>query len=81
MEDKLFYDISGGGVTLGGGEVLMQPEAAAALLKACKQEGIHTAIETCGFARREDILNVAQYVDLFLFDLKHLDGRRQQRSL
>lgn len=78
MEDKLFYDISGGGVTLGGGEVLMQPEAAAALLKACKQEGIHTAIETCGFARREDILNVAQYVDLFLFDLKHLDSRRHK---
>ena len=65
LEDKFFYDVSGGGVTLGGGEVLMQPEGAAALLKACKQEGIHTAIETCGFACREDILKVAPYVDLF----------------
>ena len=75
-EDQAFYDMSGGGVTLGGGEVLMQPGAAAALLAACKREGINTAIETCGFAKREKLMQVAQYVDLFLFDLKHLDSKR-----
>lgn len=76
LEDKPFYDTSGGGVTLGGGEVLMQPEAAANLLLACKREGIHTAIETCGYAKTEDVLNVAEFVDLFLFDIKHFDSAK-----
>lgn len=75
-EDRPFYDVSGGGVTLGGGEVLMQPEAAANLLMACKQKGIHTAIETCGYARPEALLKVAEFTDLFLFDVKHMDSAR-----
>ena len=75
-EDRTFYDVSGGGVTLGGGEVLMQPEAAASLLMACKQEGINTAIETCGYAKLESVLKVAEFTDLFLFDLKHIDSDR-----
>ncbi len=78
QEDEIFYEVSGGGVTLGGGEVLAQPKAASALLKACKRNGIHTAIETCGFARKDDLLMVAEYVDLFLFDLKHLDPVRHK---
>lgn len=75
-EDRAFYDISGGGVTLGGGEVLMQPEAAANLLMVCKQEGINTAIETSGYAKLEAILMVAEFTDLFLFDIKHMDSDR-----
>lgn len=75
-EDRSFYDVSGGGVTLGGGEVLMQPEAATYLLMACKQEGINTAIETCGYSKRDAILKVAEFTDLFLFDLKHIDPER-----
>ncbi|WP_252223530.1 MULTISPECIES: choline TMA-lyase-activating enzyme [unclassified Clostridium] len=75
-EDRAFYDISGGGVTLGGGEVLMQPEAACNLLMACKQEGINTAIETCGYAKLESVLKVAEFTDLFLFDIKHIDSDR-----
>jgi choline TMA-lyase-activating enzyme len=75
-EDVAFYDISGGGVTLGGGEVTAQPEAALNLLMACKREGINTAIETCGYTRTETILKIAEYVDLFLFDLKHMDPVR-----
>lgn len=75
-EDRAFYDISGGGVTLGGGEVLMQPEAASSLLMACKQDGINTAIETCGYAKQESILKVAEYTDLFLFDIKHIDSEK-----
>ncbi|MBK5245712.1 MAG: choline TMA-lyase-activating enzyme [Peptostreptococcaceae bacterium] len=75
-EDSPFYDVSGGGVTLGGGEVLMQPEFAANLLMACKHQGINTAIETCGYAKLESILKVAEFTDLFLFDMKHIDAER-----
>lgn len=75
-EDRTFYEASGGGVTLGGGEVLMQPEAASSLLMACKQEGINTAIETCGYAKLESVLKVAEFTDLFLFDIKHIDSDR-----
>lgn len=73
QEDESFYDMSGGGVTLGGGEVTAQPEAALNLLMACKREGIHTAIETCGYTKTETILQMGEYVDLFLFDIKHMD--------
>ena len=75
-EDRGFYDISGGGVTLGGGECTAQPEAALALLQAAKQEGINTAIETCGYAKKEHFLKIAEFVDLFLFDIKHFDSDR-----
>lgn len=75
-EDRTFYEMSGGGVTLGGGEVLMQPEAATSLLMACKHEGINTAIETCGYATLENILKVAEFTDMFLFDVKHIDSDR-----
>lgn len=75
-EDRIFYDMSGGGITLGGGEVLMQPEAAANLLMACKKEGINTAIETSGYAKLENILKVAEFTDLFLFDIKHIDSNQ-----
>lgn len=75
-QDRAFYDQSGGGVTLGGGEVTSQPEAAINLLMACKQEGINTAIETCGYAKKETILKFAEFVDLFLFDIKHIDPDR-----
>ena len=72
-QDADFYRMSGGGVTLGGGEVLAQPEAARALLAACKDRGYHTAIETCGYTKTETILDIARYVDLFLFDIKQMD--------
>lgn len=73
-EDRTFYEMSGGGVTLGGGEVLMQPEAARSLLMACKNAGINTAIETSGYTTTENILKVAEYTDLFLFDIKHMNS-------
>lgn len=78
-EDTAFYDMSGGGVTLGGGEVLMQPEAAANLLMACKKEGIHTAIETSGYCKKESLLQVAEFTDLFLYDIKHMDPERHHQ--
>lgn len=75
-EDRPFYEVSGGGVTLGGGEVLMQPEAATNLLMACKRKGINTAMETCGYTRPETILKVAEFTDLFLYDIKHMVSER-----
>lgn len=75
-QDALFYLSSGGGVTLGGGEVSAQPEFAANLLMECKRIGIHTAIETCGYAKLENLLAIAQFTDLFLYDIKHIDPER-----
>jgi pyruvate formate lyase activating enzyme len=79
-EDRGFYDVSGGGVTLGGGECTAQPEAALSLLQAAKQEGINTAIETCGYCKKETILKLAEFVDLFLFDLKETDQYQRQEA-
>lgn len=75
-EDRPFYDTSGGGITVGGGEAMMQPEALANVLMVSKQRGINTAIETCGYASLEAVQKVAEFVDLFLFDLKHMDSDR-----
>ncbi|MFV0449478.1 MAG: choline TMA-lyase-activating enzyme [Vibrio sp.] len=77
-EDRHFYH-SGGGVTLGGGEVLMQPEAAINLLETCKYSGINTAIETCGYAKREVIVRAAEHTDLFLYDVKHMNPEEHHR--
>lgn len=78
LEDEPFYDMSGGGVTLSGGEATMQPELARDLLRACQEEGVHTAIETCGHTKLESMLEIAQYTDLFLYDLKHMDSSKHQ---
>lgn len=75
-EDDAFYEISGGGVTFSGGECTAQPEAALALLKACKSDGINTAIETCGHSGMKKLLEMADYTDLFLYDMKHMDPVR-----
>lgn len=75
-EDRLFYDMSGGGMTLGGGECTAQPEAAASLLTACQQAGIHTAIETSGYCSPDKLLQIAESTDLFLFDIKHMDPEK-----
>lgn len=75
-QDALFYQSSGGGVTLGGGEVTAQPDFATNLLMECKRMGIHTAIETCGYAKLESLLMIAEFTDLFLYDIKHIDSDR-----
>jgi pyruvate formate lyase activating enzyme len=72
-KDVLFYDQSGGGVTLSGGEPLAQPEFAAALLSECRQRRIHTAVDTCAYAKQDVLATIAELTDLFLFDVKHLD--------
>jgi pyruvate formate lyase activating enzyme len=73
QQDRVFYDDSGGGVTFSGGEPLQQVSFLRALLQACRAEEIHTAVDTCGFAPREDLLTVASLTDLFLYDLKTMD--------
>lgn len=79
LRDKAFYDKSGGGLTLSGGEALMQPEFAIALLDAARNQGIHTAIETTGYAQPEVFDRVTEHADMILFDFKQLDdGKHQQ---
>ena len=78
MKDSVFYANSGGGLTISGGEPLMQADFTLALLKAAKESGIHTAIETSGYAKWEVIDSLADYVDLFLWDVKESDSDRHK---
>lgn len=80
LQDKLFYETSGGGVTLTGGEVLAQPDFAAAVLRLCKEKGLHTAIETCGFGPWEELEKILAYTDLALYDVKHTDPVRHKEG-
>ncbi|OIO88708.1 MAG: glycyl-radical enzyme activating protein [Anaerolineae bacterium CG2_30_58_95] len=76
--DIPFYDETGGGVTLSGGEPLAQRDFALALLKACKEREIHTALDTCGFASWDTFERVRGCVDLFLYDLKVINDDRHR---
>ena len=76
LQDRLFYEESGGGVTLSGGEPLMYPDFVIALLEALKAEGIHTAMETTGFASPEVFNRIIPHVNLLLFDMKHWDEEK-----
>lgn len=71
-EDRVFYQNSGGGVTLSGGEALAQKDVALALLRACKAVGLHTALETTACAPYEHLRETVAYVDHLFIDLKHL---------
>ena len=72
--DIPFFQRSGGGVTISGGECLWQVEFLEAVLKQCKAEGIHTAVDTTGYAKWENIERILPYTDLFLYDLKSMDS-------
>lgn len=78
LQDRDFYEESHGGVTLSGGEVLSSPDFAIALLTALKAEGIHTAIETSGYAAKDVFLRVIRQVDLIFFDLKHWQAKEHK---
>ena len=79
LRDKPFYDASGGGVTLSGGEPLAQAKFAAAILRGAKGAGVHTAVETCGHLPRAVIENVRPLVDLWLYDIKGMDGNLHKK--
>lgn len=74
-EDITFYNQSGGGVTLSGGEVLLQPKFTTDILEKCKEEYIHTAIETSGYGSWDNFKQILKFTDLVLFDIKHLDSK------
>ncbi len=74
LQDKEFYEDSGGGVTFSGGEPFLQSDFLIELLRASKENGLHTCIETCGYASKEKILEAIPYTDIFLFDWKITDS-------
>ncbi len=78
VRDTLFFESSGGGVTLSGGEPLMQCDFLAELLPILKRHGIHVALDTCGYAAEKDFHRIVNLVDLVLFDVKHLDDERHK---
>ncbi len=71
--DRTFYENSNGGMTVSGGEPLVQPEFVRELLKKCQEKGIHTTLDTTGNAPWQNIESVLEYVDLVLQDIKHTD--------
>lgn len=73
LKDKTFYKNSSGGMTVSGGEPLMQFEFVYELLKCAKEYDIHNCVETCGFAKKEYILKIADFTDIFLYDWKLTD--------
>jgi pyruvate formate lyase activating enzyme len=79
LKDRLVFEESGGGVTFSGGEPFMQPEFLLEMLKSLKNQGIHTAIETCGHTKWENIKKTIPFTDLYLYDLKFIDEEKCAR--
>lgn len=78
LKDLPFFESSGGGVTLSGGECLAQQPFALEVLKELKKAGIHTAVDTTGFVLPEKLKEVLPYADLFLYDIKHMDSAKHK---
>ncbi len=78
LQDRLFYETSNGGVTVSGGEPLLQPQFLCALLEACQAHGLHTALDTTGFGCTEHLLAAAARSDLVLYDVKAFDESRHR---
>ena len=78
-KDRSFYFISGGGVTIGGGEPLFQPEFTSNILKRCKSIGFHTAVETTGYGHWVDLEKILQYTDWIFYDLKLIDNLEHKK--
>ena len=74
VRDKMFYDTSGGGITISGGEPFYQPEFLFELLINAKEKELHTSIETCGYTTEKNIIKSAEVCDLYLFDYKIYDN-------
>lgn len=79
-KDAVFYETSGGGVTLSGGEPLTAPTFARALLAHCQAAGFHTAVETSGYVTWQAFEAVLPHVNLFLYDVKHMDEARHRQG-
>ena len=81
LKDRRYYERSNGGLTLSGGEPLSQFEFSKKLLELAKEHGTHTCIETSGFAPTERVLEIAPYVDLFLYDYKESDNAQHKKTI
>ena len=80
LQDKPFYDNSGGGVTLSGGEPGLNVKFSREILQRCKDEGVATAIETCGYCSREALNTLLPVTDLFMMDLKLITPERHDAA-
>jgi len=78
VKDLMFFETSGGGVTLSGGEPLLQPDFSARLLQKLKGNGINTAIDTCGLCSTSSLDKVIPYIDVVLFDLKEMGAEKHR---
>jgi pyruvate formate lyase activating enzyme len=78
-KDRVFYEESGGGATFSGGEPLMQPDFLYSLLSRCRERGIGTAVDTSGYAPWSVLARTAEVADIFLYDVKHMDGESHRR--
>jgi pyruvate formate lyase activating enzyme len=79
-QDRIFYDNSGGGMTVSGGEPLVQWAFVAQVLEECRGKGIHTALDTSGMAPWKNMEKVIEQVDLVLFDIKHMDTGMHEKG-
>ena len=78
LKDEIFYQNSGGGITISGGEPFYQFDFSLELVKKAKENGLHTAIETCGFVKNSDLKKMAEFVDLFLYDYKETNSEKHK---
>ena len=77
--DRAYFEQSGGGITVSGGEPAMQASFVGAFLQACQQQGLHTVLDTCGMCSKSKLLSLAAHVDLVLYDLKLADSEAHRR--
>ena len=79
IKDKAYYDNSGGGVTFSGGECMLQMDFLIEILKKCKENGIHTAVDTAGHIPFQSFEKILPYTDLFLYDIKMFDSQKHKK--
>ena len=80
LADKVYYDLSGGGVTFSGGECMLYPDFLAEILKKCRDAGVSVAIDTAGYVPYSSYEQVSPYVDLYLYDIKALDPQLHKKG-
>ena len=78
LKDEIFYQNSGGGITISGGEPFYQFDFSLELVKKAKENGLHTAIETCGFVKNSNLKKIAEFVDLFLYEYKETNSEKHK---
>ena len=78
-KDIPFYNQSGGGVTFSGGEPILQHEFVAELAKKCKEQNIHTLLDTCGYAKYDHFQKINPFIDLYYYDVKHVNNEKHKR--